>query len=95
LNPRPTDYEADQNTHSDADLRRNPSQRWPEGFSIEDICLIGALSCPSKPAKMAHRWPRDFADDERRARVTRGGANVVPDCRRLAAAVSAPNRDSR
>ena len=60
MNPRPTDYEADQNIRSDANLRRNPPFVYPERVSIEDICLTTALSCPSKPAKMAHRWPRGF-----------------------------------
>ena len=30
LNPRPTDYEADQNTRFDADLRYNPASVFPE-----------------------------------------------------------------
>ena len=60
MNPRPTDYEADQNMRSDADLRCNPASRLPERVSIEDTCLTAALPCPPKRDRMAHRWPRDF-----------------------------------
>ena len=60
MNPRPTDYEADQNMRSDADLRCNPTSGCPERVSIEDTCLTAALARPPKRARMAHRWPRDF-----------------------------------
>jgi hypothetical protein len=38
-----------------------PRRVCPERVSIEDTCLTAALPCPPKRARMAHRWPRDFA----------------------------------